>query len=639
MKTRVTNPVPHFFIGRGFMSKTARALDKSDRSRDGRGKVPREFASAASASRVDPRRPARKRDPQAQPSHLGFQFYSVWPIFVLCAVWLVLNCFINAPKGIWFLAYGSMVPWLMVVGGTAKARRVYFVSWLLGSVYHLIEIRWIGHSTEPGYIVLSLYLGLYYAFAAWPLRHAVRRRRLPLAIAFPVVWVGVEYLRSLGYIAFPWLFLSHSQHSVLPMIQISDLVGAYGVSFVLAAFNGAIADAIFAYWGERGTRTRIGQVRRARVGVATAGVLLGATLAYGWHRLGENTLSAGPRVAVLQHDYPNYTDAELAQDQPGHREKASAYFDMMKQAEQAGQPDIFLLPETAWSYLYLNREFLEAKPEDLLNGYFRFARTESMRYYNALANFAADTGASVIIGSASLTPTPFSLWSEELLYNSAYHFRAEGGEPERHDKIHPVLFGEMVPFRYGRLRFLYLWFNSLSPFGVGGFEYSLSPGEDLNAFTMTAESDGRKYRFGTPICYEDVMPYVARGFVRGEGEDGKRVDFLLNISNDGWFLHSDELPQHFAICVFRAVENRVGIARSVNTGVSGFIDPNGRAYSKIGVGETGFRVDHVMIDTRYSFYSRTGDVFALTCAVLWWLLCLDYICVRARWGDEEEDSA
>src|SRR5690606_13894487 len=115
-----------------------------------------------------------------------------------------------------------------------------------------------------------------------------------------------------------------------------------------------------------------------------------------------------------------------------------------------------------------------------------------------------------------------------------------------------------------------------------------------------------------------VMPYIVRNFVW----DGaaRSTDFVLNISNDGWFQYSAELEQHLAICAFRAVENRVGIARAVNTGISGFVDPNGRIYSLVrgadrlvGPGVVGYRVDHVRIDTRASLYGRFGDVFAIAC--------------------------
>jgi apolipoprotein N-acyltransferase len=181
------------------------------------------------------------------------------------------------------------------------------------------------------------------------------------------------------------------------------------------------------------------------------------------------------------------------------------------------------------------------------------------------------------------------------------------------------------------------------PFSEEGYEYSIEPGTEFKTFSMTARSDPQRvYRFGVPICYEDVMPYIGRRFVTDPPTGGKRVDFLLNISNDGWFVHSNELPQHLAICAFRAVENRVGIARAVNTGISGFIDPNGRIHDLVqengrshGPGIRGYSVARVGVDSRHSLYSRTGDVLAVLCALLSLVLFIDYLVVRARQRSSE----
>jgi apolipoprotein N-acyltransferase len=572
-----------------------------------------------------------------RPDHLGFGIKRIWQVLLLEAATLGLSTAIIAPYDHWYIAYFCMVPWLVVIGGTDRARRVYVTSWLLGLAFYLINVLWIEACTGPAYFALAAYLACYYPLAAWAIRHAVRRRRVPLSIAFPVVWVGAEFLRTQGFIAFPWFFLGHSHHTVPVMIQISDLVGAYGVTLVLAAVNGAIADWIFSCVGSLQPTKRTSQCRRALFGAVFAALLVVATLAYGMFRLSQDTITEGPRIAILQQDYPNYTDRERAMKQPRHNQKAAAYFELMNQARES-EPDLYLFPETAWSMMYLNRAFLEADPKDIRSDYLRVAQKWSKHYYERLQDWSNQNNASIVIGSASVTPTPLSLRAPEILHNSAYHFRPGNHAPQRHDKIHPVLFGEMVPFRYSRLRFLYLFFNSLSPFGQGGFDYSLTPGQDVEVFTVDTRDGRGSFNFGAPICYEDVMPYVCRRFAYDPQNPGKRVDFLLNISNDGWFLHGHELPQHFAICTFRAIENRVGIARAVNTGVSGFIDPNGRPYQKIGVAQTGFRVARVMKDSRKSLYSATGDVFALLCGLLWVAFCIDYILVRTFGGEREEDS-
>ncbi|NOT01629.1 MAG: apolipoprotein N-acyltransferase [Phycisphaerales bacterium] len=561
-----------------------------------------------------------------QPPHLGFQIHSRWAVAGLLSLSLLFTSLIPAPLDQWYLAYVCLVPWLIVIGGTALARRVYVFAWVLGFAFFLINMRWMYAPTGVGYVALSAYLACYFPLAACPIRHAVRRRRIPLAIAVPVVWVGAEFLRGLVLSGFPWFFLAHSQYRILPVIQISDLVGAYGVTFVLAAVNGAIADLIFARYRQGQSDLARSQRRRARRGAVTALALLVLTVVYGVYRLNQDTISDGPAIALLQHDHPNYTERDQSRDEPGPHEKRSMYFDLMR-AALPGAPDLYLFPETAWAWMYLNKEYRDQAQSELRNPALRGVLAFSVECYDLLQSWATETGASIVIGSMSVTPTPLSLKGTQILHNSAFHFKPGGSEPNRHDKIHPVLFGETVPFRYGRLRALYFWLNALSPFGAEGYEYSLTPGDDVEVFQMRTRI-GESFRFGVLICYEDVMPYVCRRFVHDAAIPGKRVDFLLNISNDGWFLHGHELQQHFAICTFRAVENRVGIARTVNTGISGFIRPDGRAHDALGVGQVGHLVARVAVDTRSSLYSRIGDVFAIACAVVWLLLYLDYILAR-----------
>ena len=343
-----------------------------------------------------------------------------------------------------------------------------------------------------------------------------------------------------------------------------------------------------------------------------------------------DTISDGPRIAILQGNYPNYVDPEMIRRQPTPRERAERYFEMLHQAGKE-EPDLFLLPETPW-FMYLNHEFI-SRPLERWTAPWYALRPQVC--YEKFRRAAETYNAYIVTGSASLEPQPLSIRAEELRYNSAFIFSPGGEKTDRYDKIHLVLIGEYVPFRYGPLRFVYLWLNKRLPFGGEDLEYSLSPGEEFNTFTMHARTqEGREYRFGTPICYENVMPYVSREFVTG-ADGSKQCDFLLNLSNDGWFPHSWELPQHLAASVFRAVENRVGVARAVNTGISCFVDPDGRVHHKVtkngiavGPGVDGYRIANVRIDSRHSIYSRHGDIFAVICALLWGVFYLDYIIVR-----------
>src|SRR5262249_40290951 len=145
-------------------------------------------------------------------------------------------------------------------------------------------------------------------------------------------------------------------------------------------------------------------------------------------------------------------------------------------------------------------------------------------------------------------------------YNSAVLVRRDGEVAGRYDKIHRVPFGEYVPFRESLP-----WMNAFAPYD---FDYSVQPGEQMTRFTLG------QYHFGVLICYEDTDPYLARQYMRPGDEP--MADFLVNISNDGWFDGTAEHEEHLAICRFRAVECRRSVARSVNMGISAVIDGNGR---------------------------------------------------------------
>ncbi len=534
------------------------------------------------------------------------------------------------PSGLWPLAFLCLVPWLVMIGGAVQAPRVYFYSYALALVFFLLNMRWLYPATGLGYVALSFYLAVYFPLVACVARHAVRRRRWPLAIVLPIVWVGSEMLRAVVISGFPWFFLSHSLYRVLTLIQVSDLVGAYGVSFMVAAVNGAVADVLMLRLGPGVASPWRGALRAARASVVFAALLVVGTIVYGQVQLHRATTSTGPRIALIQGDFLSLVSEQEAtgHDRTGEWEKMETYFSMMVAAAEE-KPDLYLLPESPWAML-MNEEA-------------RDTNQISRQSHAALQAHATNYNGHVVTGSGSRERDPNDLLAQQRRYNSATVFYPDGREPGRYDKRHLVYFGEIVPLRGTRFHSLYLWLNALMPFSGpdGEYEYSFFRGAEFRRFEMEAASQsGRTYRFGIPICYEDVMPYVSRRFTNG-GSGEKQVDFLLNISNDGWFGRGIQQPQHLAICVFRAVENRVGVARSVNTGISALIQPNGRIHDRVTrdpaqrwPGICGYSVATVGVDSRVTLYSRYGDWFAWGCAILGLIFFVDYWIVRARARDE-----
>jgi apolipoprotein N-acyltransferase len=151
-------------------------------------------------------------------------------------------------------------------------------------------------------------------------------------------------------------------------------------------------------------------------------------------------------------------------------------------------------------------------------------------------------------------------------YNSALLIERNGEMNHRYDKIHRVPFGEYVP-----LRDVLPWMNNFAPYD---YDYSVWPGTEYTRFPLVDDATKRNFTFGTLICYEDTDAEIARPYGGGDGRPA--ADYLLNISNDGWFDGSSEHDEHLAVCRFRAVECRRSVARSVNMGISAVIDSNGR---------------------------------------------------------------
>lgn len=612
--------------------------------------------SDAPASDSAEGRPAAQRvgPPALRP--LGGEFVRVLLPYLLTFVGLTL---IWQPLNWWPLAFVALAPWAIATCRTDRAWLAHWLSFLGGWGFFLYNIKWLNPVTGLGMAALAFYLAIYWVLAAWALRTG-RRLGISPIWSLPIVWVACEFLRAFVMSGLPWHFVGHAFATVLPLIQISDLGGAYAVSFLAVMASGVICEIWLWNRNKLPDHRRSGQLI---LGIVAFFGLLVATMGYGHWRLNQaDQFTEGPRLAVVQEDFPLVNKPPYGADPVTI---LKSYLELAAQAA-AEHPDLLVLPETVWSGTQ-NKEFVEGE-RPVIDDRRVFIEWTNGRYFHQMVLAFCRGNYDIIwrtlqaqqqeiilpkqgppvrmlVGAKSTELFPEQTYPRVKSYNSALFYEPTGQRDERYDKMHLVPFGEAVPFRFGRFHWLYRWLNQLSPFSHGGeVDYSLTPGNEATVFPL--EVDGRIWRFGVPICFEDVMPYVVRKFV-WDGAD-KRVDFLINITNDGWFLHSEQLPQHFAICVFRAVENRVSIVRSVNTGISGFIDGNGQQSNmvlgedgrhfyydldqdgnQVRRGHIGYRVAHVSIDPRSSWYGQHGDWFAGTCLLLSSLLWLE--AVVARW--------
>jgi apolipoprotein N-acyltransferase len=363
------------------------------------------------------------------------------------------------------------------------------------------------------------------------------------------------------------------------------------------------------------------------------------TVGYGMWRMGQYDACKreGPVVAVAQTNVPQYVKRQ-ARLKPGEDIEKPMIDAQMKLtdeavADAAGQnlkPNLIVWPETMVPGT-MNREFLEAdlgerEHDPTVLDVFEGVQERSRGYWKMIRAKAAKIGAPILFGAGSVDfqggyelPLRSGFVTRGPRYNTAIMI-APDSKPYvpagSYAKVHLVPFGEYMPL-VKQIPWFFDWLqkSEIVPYK---YDYSITPG-DVGQAPFTLKYDGREARFQVAICYEDAVAYRLRQMTRStDPARPKAIDFVANISNDGWFNASIELDQHLNLCVFRAVENRVAIVRSVNTGISAIIDPDGRIEQVVERdgrrrGTDGALAGRLTLDDRVAPYTSLGDAFALAC--------------------------
>lgn len=516
------------------------------------------------------------------------------------------------------LAWVALVPFCLMICTDARPWKLFLAAWLAGLVFFVPALQWI-RVAHP--MMFTAWVGLaFYCSILLPLilflTRSLLRRGIPLAFALPSVWVGIEWVRGTALGGFAWYFLGHSQHHVLPLIQVADLGGAYAVSFVLAAVNAVIAVGLMHLQGVR-TFLRLpdeapGTLPRLSAFAVAALVL--AVIGYGFVRLQHEPFDDGPRVALLQGNIEQGVRISRNANDPDEAKNAVTtmlrhHEELAIQAAVEHQPDLIIWPETSFPFPWIILP--DEKPENVEEAKWS-ARTSSLEAIRDkhIVPMGQNWRSYVLLGLNTREITPDG---EDRRYNTALLVTPAGEIPSLYHKIHCVPFGEYVPFKETMP-----WLQRFTPYD---HDYSLEPGTDYTRFRI--QGDERDYRFGVLICYEDSDPVLARRYVPWESsEGGEPVDFLVNISNDGWFKGTEEHEGHLAICRFRAIEARRAIARSVNMGISAVIDSDGRVIALPGpTWRESKKVSAVVsavipVDNRTSFYALAGDWLPALCGLV-----------------------
>ncbi len=440
-----------------------------------------------------------------------------------------------------WIAWFALVPLLALIRSDISTRTLLFSTYASGFLFFLLALKWmrVAHPMMIwAWIALTYYCALYFPLAAWILRRIDRKYSLPFTLTLPIVWTSLEFLRAHFLTGFPWYMIGITQHDYLPIIQIADLGGVYSVSFVVLAADGFIFE-LFACNRRLASLTRMPSMF-TRKSLAFQGTfvaaLFAATIGYGYWRMSQANFRDGPRVALLQTNVSQEMKNAKNDDSDDGVAAGATIVQQTKDLTDAilrehQNPDLIIWPETTCT-----EDWLEAAPGTLPADLPTELPSGIQSRQRLMNNIASYSQAQVLLG---LNTYEFCRDGERRRYNSALLVCRDGKDFSRYDKMHRVLFGEYVPFRETMP-----WLQTFTPYD---HDYSLSEGQQWTHFRLPTKNG--EFRFGTLICYEDSVSSLARHYAR-EDDGQPPVDFLVNMSNDGWFRGTEEHEEHLAICQF-----------------------------------------------------------------------------------------
>src|SRR5262252_2244364 len=507
--------------------------------------------------------------------------------------WIALTPLVAA---IWFSGAESRHPWL----------RNLALGYIAGLTFFWIVFSWLTTVTVLGWFVLEFYMAIYFAIWAW-LCHLVRPRarktqlraaskwsqmlaqarstspppqspwtkstsNLRLAFILAAAWTTLEWLRGWVFSGFGWNGLGVALHDNWPLIQITELTGVAGLSFMVAFANVIAITTVYRLIVEARTR-----VMRPHFDFTVTMAAIVGVLTFGLRATQVSPPTKPLRVAAVQSNVPQNQKFD-----PQFTRRILDQFHRLSEIALRSNPppDLLIWPESSM-------------PGPVL------LDQESRRF---VMDLAASADTDLLLGTIDE--------EDGDVYNAALLVSDGGERVQVYRKLHLVPFGEYVPGR-DTVPLLAQIVGDQVP---GDFK----EGKEDTVFTLT-DSD---VHVAPLICFEDTIGELTRQFVL-PNETTPGANLLVDMTNDGWFQRSAGSHQHLANAIFRCVETRRPMIRAANTGVTCFINQFGRITQRLrdDAGSTfieGVLAGEIKVPTEQelTFYVRHGELFAKACAAI-----------------------
>lgn len=473
-----------------------------------------------------------------------------------------------------WLAWFALIP-LLYGSSQLRPGAGFRMGFIAGLTHYLTLMYWLAYTMHtygqlpwllsiPVLFLLAAWLATYIAFFSMLLT-SLCASPMRLLLLSPALWTALEYIRTFLLTGLPWELLGYSQYQQLSIIQMADIFGVYGVSFLIALANAAFLILLLyvnksAWGGHRISPTL------ASTAAAVLILAAGASWSYGTWRIQsvDDQLRTAPTCLAMI--VQGNVDQSIKWD-PAFQQRTTEKYIRLSLPAGPDKPELIVWPETATPFYYQQNSALGRLVQSAIQS----------------------AGTCFLIGSPSFVQKKIVEY-----YNSAYLINSNGAITGKYDKAHLVPFGEYVPL------------NKWLPF-IGKMVQAAG---DFRQGTAGGTLSMKDTQLGVQICYEIIFPDLARAAVLNN------AGFLVNITNDAWFGRTAAPRQHFSMAIFRAIENKRFLVRSANTGISGFIDPLGRITGSTALFEEKALTRPVAVMELKTFYTRYGDIFAKTCVAV-----------------------
>ncbi len=527
---------------------------------------------------------------------------------VLAILFAFLITFSFPPFQAGFLAFGALIPLFLLLQNKSR-KEAFSWSYLAGLLTNLMLLYWIGWSTLAGAFAAILVLPLYLSLFSIIHVSFIKKWGTNAIFVAPITWTAIEWIKSLGEISFPWFTIGYSQSYYLPLIQFASYTGIYGVSFWVILLN-VILFNLYKNSSHPGKR---------RIYFAIFIILLAIPYLHGKYTIPEKISGDlnSVRVSVVQGSIDPFKKWKFE-----YKDTSFVAYEKLTRLVARENPDLIVWPETAtpcWlkhEYEYLHRIIMlvDSLNTPLLTGTpdYKYISEMVYRTYNAAILIAPKNPAIKTYWKMRLVP-----FGERVPFEDTFPFtliteflnKMEMGQGNFSPGTEPVVFAVLPKSKQKLLKV----FSPAEEEILNELAQLLEKTENADSsknkpdsllLTAKTTTNNDSVRFSVAICYESIFPDIVQTFVK------KGAQFLLVITNDAWFGRTSMPFQHNQYAVFRAIENRVSIARCSNAGISSFINPYGQMTKVSTLLKPEALTENLPILKEKSFYAQYGNIFA-----------------------------